>query len=209
MPSGSARGERIPEKKRIGRTPAHACISHRSQATTAEVAGPAAPKITPSASRAARFVSSGTGSPWGGVLILRGSPVPIKSSQVASMTSIPMPCPGRATTVFMAILLVGSHTIAFRRFLGFAGQNRPRRPQLTQLSPRRYAAQLELTQPSPRRYAAQLELTQPSPRRYAAQLELTQPSPRRYAAQLELTQPSPRRYAAQLELTQPSPRRYA
>ncbi len=158
MPSGSARGECMPGKNRIGRTPAHACISQRSQATTAEVAGPAAPKSTPSAWRAARFVSSGTGSPWGGVLILRGSPVPIKSSHVASTTSIPMPCPGRATTVFMAILLVGSHTIAPRRSLGFAAENPSRRPQLTQLSPRSYAAQLErLTQLSPRSYAAQLE----------------------------------------------------
>src|SRR6267142_2130830 len=101
----------MPGKKRIGRTPAQACISQRSQETTEVVAGPAAPKSTPSASRAARLVSSGRGSPWGGVVILRGSPVPIKSSHVASTTSIPMPCPGSATTVFMAILLVGSHTI--------------------------------------------------------------------------------------------------
>ena len=36
--------------------------------------GPAAPKSTPSASRAAFLVSSGRGEPWGGVRILRGRP---------------------------------------------------------------------------------------------------------------------------------------
>src|SRR5262249_35998511 len=103
MPSGSASGERMPEKKRMGRTPAHALISQRSQETTAEVDGPAAPKSTPSASRAACLVSSGRGDPWGGVRILRGRPVPMRSSQVASTTSSPMPSPGSATMVFMAI----------------------------------------------------------------------------------------------------------
>jgi hypothetical protein len=59
MPSGSASGDRIPGKMRIGRTPTHALISQRSHETTGEVDGPAAPKSTPTASRAARLVSSG------------------------------------------------------------------------------------------------------------------------------------------------------
>ena len=105
MPSGSARGDRIPGKKRIGRTPAHAAISQRSQATTREVDGPAAPKSTPSASRAARLVASGKGEPCGGVRILSGSPVPMSSSHVASTTSGPIPSPGSATIVRMGVFM--------------------------------------------------------------------------------------------------------
>ena len=104
MPSGSVRGERIPGKNRIGRTPAQAAISQRSQETTGEVDGPAAPKSTPSASRARRLVSSGRGEPCGGVRILSGRPVPISRSHVASTTSMPIPSPGSATTVFMVML---------------------------------------------------------------------------------------------------------
>src|SRR6266508_26536 len=101
----------MPGKKRIGLTPAHALISQRSHDTTGEVDGPAAPKSTPSAPRAAFLVSSGNGDPWGGVRILRGRPVPMSSSQVASTTSSPMPSRGSATMVFMAIpgaLLINS-----------------------------------------------------------------------------------------------------
>ena len=50
--------------KRIGRTPPHASISQRSHATTGEDDGPAAPKRTPAAARAACLVSSGRGVPW-------------------------------------------------------------------------------------------------------------------------------------------------
>ena len=58
---------------------------------------------------AARLVSSGIGVPWllvaaapcGGVRILSDRPVPVSSSQVAPTTSIPMPSPGSATTVFI------------------------------------------------------------------------------------------------------------
>src|SRR5437660_1644262 len=60
MPSGSASGERMPGRKRIGRTPAHARISQRSQLTTLVMDGPAAPKSTPSASHAHCLVWSGT-----------------------------------------------------------------------------------------------------------------------------------------------------
>ena len=38
--------------------------------------------------------------PCGGVRIFSGRPVPVSSSQVASTTSIPIPSPGSATTVF-------------------------------------------------------------------------------------------------------------
>src|SRR5438034_8027029 len=109
MPSGSASGERMPGRKRIGRTPAHARISQRSQLTTLVVAGPAAPKSTPSASRANCLVWSGTDpatvgvapSTCGGVRIFSGRPAPTSTSQVASTTSIPIPSPGSTTTVFV------------------------------------------------------------------------------------------------------------
>src|SRR5438093_6371028 len=109
MPSGSASGDRMPARKRIGRTPAHARISQRNQLTTFVVAGPAAPNNTPSASRAARLVSSGTDparvgvapSTWVGVTIFSGRPASTRRSQVASMTSIPIPSPGSTTTVFV------------------------------------------------------------------------------------------------------------
>src|SRR5262249_61297669 len=69
------------------------------------VAGPAAPKSTASASRQMRFVSSGTGEPdaeiWGGVRIVSGTLAPLRTSHVASTTSMPIPSPGSATTVFM------------------------------------------------------------------------------------------------------------
>src|SRR5205814_1288975 len=89
----------------------------RSHATTAVVAGPAAPKSTASASRHARLVSSGTGASGaepvvcGGVRILSGMPAAARISQVASTTSTPMPCPGSATTVFIRLaLLRADHT---------------------------------------------------------------------------------------------------
>jgi len=44
------------------------------------------------------------GLPWGGVRTLSGRPLPIRSSHVASTTSGPMPWPGSATMVFMAIM---------------------------------------------------------------------------------------------------------
>src|SRR5687767_4108267 len=89
--------------------PPHASISQRSQPTTADVAGPAAPKRTASAARAACFVDSGTGPPGVsycfGVSIFTGIPAPVISSHVASTTSTPMPSPGSATIVFMSLRL--------------------------------------------------------------------------------------------------------
>src|SRR5438034_10320328 len=109
MPSGSASGERMPGRKRIGRTPAHARISQRSQLTTLVVAGPAAPKSTPSASRANGLVWSGTDpatvgaapSTCGGLRTFSGRPAPPTPSPVAWTTSIPIPSPGSTTTVFV------------------------------------------------------------------------------------------------------------